>query len=116
MGTPPVADGAGPGSQHARLPFPVGNRVSNRQVGPRRVGVTSLVPCTNTIESINYQLRKVTKNRRCFPTERAASKLLYLAVGNITTERRGDAGTGTWEWTACLNAVAAYFLGRITIA
>lgn len=38
------------------------------------------------IESINYQLRKVTKNRGHFPNERAALKLLYLAVRNITTE------------------------------
>ena len=77
--------------------------------------IRRVVYTTNQIESINYQLRKVTKNRGHFPTERAALKLLYLAVRNITTKRGGDAGTGTWGWKACLNAMAIYFPGRFTI-
>jgi putative transposase len=78
--------------------------------------VRRVVYTTNMIESINYQLRKVTKNRGHFPNERAALKLLYLAVRNITTERGGEAGTGTWGWTACLNQLAIYFPGRFDIA
>jgi putative transposase len=78
--------------------------------------VRRVVYTTNMIESINYQLRKVTKNRGHFPNERAALKLLYLAVRNITTERGGEAGTGTWGWTACLNQFAIYFPGRFQIA
>jgi transposase-like protein len=77
--------------------------------------IRRVVYTTNMIESINYQLRKVTKNRGHFPTEKAALKLLYLAVRNITTERGGDAGTGTWGWKTCLNALAIYFPGRFTI-
>ncbi len=77
--------------------------------------VRRVVYTTNMIESINYQLRKVTKTRGHFPTEKAALKLLYLAVRNITTERGGPAGTGTWRWKACLNALAIYFPDRITI-
>lgn len=77
--------------------------------------VRRVVYTTNMIESINYQLRKVTKNRGHFPNERAALKLLYLAVRNITTERGGPAGTGTWGWTSCLNQLAIYFPGRFTI-
>jgi len=77
--------------------------------------VRRVVYTTNMIESINYQLRKVTKTRGHFPTEKAALKLLYLAVRNITTERGGSAGTGTWRWKACLNALAIYFPDRITI-
>ena len=51
------------------------------------------VTCTtNTIENINRHLRKVTKNRGHFPNERAAPKLLYLAVRNITTTRGGATG------------------------
>jgi transposase-like protein len=57
--------------------------------------VRRVVYTTNMIESINYQLRKVTKTRGHFPNEKAALKLLYLAVRNITTERGGPAGTGT---------------------
>lgn len=78
--------------------------------------VRRVVYTTNMIESINYQLRKVTKNRGHFPNERAALKLLYLAVRNITTQRGGEAGTGTWGWKACLNQLAIYFPGRFQIA
>ena len=77
--------------------------------------IRQVVYTTNMIESINYQLRKVTKNRGHFPNERAALKLLYLAVRNITTERGGTAGTGTLGWKACLNALAIYFPNRINI-
>ena len=38
---------------------------------------------TNTIESRNMSLRKVIKTRASFPSEEAAFKLLYLALGNI---------------------------------
>ena len=75
-----------------------------------------MVYTTNMIESINYQLRKVTKNRGHFPNERAALKLLYLAVRNIATERGGDTGRGTWGWTNCLNQLAIYSPGRFQIA
>jgi len=77
--------------------------------------VRTVVYTTNMIESINYQLRKVTKTRGHFPTEKAALKLLYLAVRNITTKRGGVAGTGTHGWKACINAMAIYFPGRFTL-
>ena len=78
--------------------------------------IRRVVYTTNTVESINYQLRKVTKNRGHFPSEQAAYKLLYLAIRNITTERGGQAGTGTWGWKACLNQLAIYFPGRFELA
>jgi transposase-like protein len=37
---------------------------------------------TNAIESLNYQLRKVTKNRSTFSTDDAILKILYLAIRN----------------------------------
>ena len=77
--------------------------------------IRKIIYTTNLIESINYQLRKVTKNRGHFPNEAAALKLLYLAVRNITTERGGELGTGTWGWKTALNAFAIYFPGRITL-
>lgn len=42
---------------------------------------------TNAIESLNYQLRKVTKNRGHFPNDDAAVKLLWLAICNIEDKR-----------------------------
>jgi len=42
---------------------------------------------TNSIESLNYQLRKVSKNRGHFPNDAAAVKLLWLAICNIEDKR-----------------------------
>lgn len=42
---------------------------------------------TNAIESLNYQLRKVTKNRGHFPNDLAVVKLLWLAICNIEDKR-----------------------------
>jgi putative transposase len=45
---------------------------------------------TNAIESLNYQLRKVTKNRGHFPSDESAVKLLWLAICNIEDKRARD--------------------------
>ena len=42
---------------------------------------------TNAIESLNYQLRKIIKNRGHFPYDQAAVKLLWLAICNIEDKR-----------------------------
>ena len=50
-------------------------------------GVRKLLYTTNAIESPNYQLRKVTRNRGRFPSDDAAVKLLWLAIINIEDKR-----------------------------
>ena len=42
---------------------------------------------TNSAESLNYQLRKIIKNRGHFPSDAAAIKLLWLAIMNIEDKR-----------------------------
>ena len=42
---------------------------------------------TNSIESLNYQLRKIIKNRGHFPSDDAVVKLLWLAICNIEDKR-----------------------------
>jgi len=42
---------------------------------------------TNSIESLNYQLRKIIKNRGHVPSDTAAIKLLWLAITNIEDKR-----------------------------
>ena len=42
---------------------------------------------TNSIESLNYQLRKVTKNRGHFPSDEAVVKLLWLAICDVEDKR-----------------------------
>jgi transposase-like protein len=49
--------------------------------------VRKLLYTTNSIESLNYQLRKVTKARGHFPTDDAVVKLLWLAIINIEDKR-----------------------------
>ena len=42
---------------------------------------------TNSIESLNFQLRKIIKNRGHFPNDDAVVKLLWLAICNIEDKR-----------------------------
>ena len=46
--------------------------------------IRKVIYTTNTIESLNMSLRKVTKTRGSFPNDEAIFKLLYLAMKNIT--------------------------------
>ena len=39
-----------------------------------------IIYTTNAIESLNYQLRKIIKNRGHFPNDEAVIKLLWLAI------------------------------------
>ena len=49
-----------------------------------------IIYTTNAIESLNYQLRKIIKNRGHFPTDDAAIKLLWLAIRDIEDKRARD--------------------------
>ncbi len=85
--------------------------------------IRRVIYTTNAIESMNYQLRKVTKTRGQFPTDEAAYKLLYLAICDIesrTTSRGGGKkktllmrGASSQYWTAALNYFALQFPGRL---
>lgn len=86
--------------------------------------IRKIIYTTNAIESINFQLRKIIKNRGHFPDDDAAMKLLYLGVRNITgrhidgdglIRERGERGTGTYGWKAALNALAVRFGDRLPI-
>jgi len=39
---------------------------------------------TNALESVHAHLRKILKTRGHFPTDEAATKLIWLALRNIT--------------------------------
>jgi putative transposase len=72
-----------------------------------------IVYTTNAIESINFQIRKITKNRGHFPDADAALKLIYLGLRNISSNRGGASGTGTYGWIKALNTLAEIFPGRL---
>jgi transposase-like protein len=48
--------------------------------------VRRVIYTTNAIESVNSQLRKIIKSRGHFPSDDAASKLIWLALRNITAD------------------------------
>jgi putative transposase len=79
------------------------------------VELRRIVYTTNAIESINFQLRKITKNRGHFPSDEAAMKLLYLGLRNISSKRGGESGTGTHGWKVALNTLAVLFPGRLPL-
>jgi putative transposase len=79
------------------------------------VELRRVVYTTNAIESINFQLRKVTKTRGHFPSDEAAMKLLYLGLRNISSKRGGESGTGTWGWKMALNTLVVLFPGRLPL-
>jgi putative transposase len=79
------------------------------------VELRRIVYTTNAIESINFQLRKITKNRGHFPDKESAMKLIYLGLRNISSERGGDSGTGTLGWKVALNTLSRLFPGRLTL-
>lgn len=86
--------------------------------------IRKVIYTTNAIESMNFQLRKIIKNRGHFPDDDAAVKLLYLGIRNITgrhidgdglVRERGKRGTGSIGWKAALNALAVHFGDRVPL-
>jgi putative transposase len=76
--------------------------------------IRKIIYTTNAIESLNYQLRKVTKTKGHFPTDDAVLKIFYLAICNIGHHRGGELGTHTQGWAQALNAFAIAFPNRLT--
>jgi putative transposase len=67
---------------------------------------------TNAIESLNYSLRKIIKNRALFPNDEAVYKILYLALRNIAKK---------WtmpiqNWSAAMNQFAILFEERVPMS
>lgn len=72
--------------------------------------VRRVIYTTNAIESINAQLRKIIKTRGHFPSDEAASKLIWLALRNITA----DWSRPTHGWKSAMNQFAILYGDRFT--
>jgi transposase-like protein len=72
--------------------------------------IRRVIYTTNAIESINSQLRKIIKSRGHFPSDDAASKLIWLALRNITE----DWGRAAKEWKEAMNQFAILYEDRFT--
>jgi putative transposase len=71
--------------------------------------IRKIIYTTNAIESLNFSLRKVTKNRSAFPNDDAILKIMYLALTNASKK---------WtmpirDWGVALNQFAVYFGDRV---
>lgn len=60
---------------------------------------------TNAIESVNARLRKIIKTRGHFPSDDAASKLIWLALRNITA----DWARAAHNWKEAMNQFAILY-------
>ena len=74
--------------------------------------IRRVIYTTNAIESLNMQLRKIIKTRGHFPTDEAATKLLWLAIGNVLAKAVRPA----YDWKAAMNQFAVLFGERFTLA
>jgi putative transposase len=95
--------------------------------------VRRIIYTTNAIESLNYQLRKIIKNRGRFPGDDAVIKLLWLAIRDIEDKRARARAAGkgmsrdkrkaparlvegavVQNWKQALGALALHFPDRLT--
>ena len=72
--------------------------------------IRRVIYTTNALESVHAQLRKIIKTRGHFPHDDAATKLIWLALRNITS---------TWEraaptWRQAMNQFAILYGDRFT--
>ena len=72
--------------------------------------VRRVIYTTNAIESVNARLRKIIKTRGHFPSDDAASKLIWLAPRNITA----DWGRAAKDWKEAMNQFAILYEDRFT--
>ena len=71
--------------------------------------IRKVIYTTNAIESIQAQLRKVTRNRGAFPSPEAVRKILYLAIERISKRWKRPIR----DWVAALNHFSVVFEGRV---
>lgn len=73
--------------------------------------IRKVIYTTNAIESLNYTLRRVLKNRGAFPNDDSILKILYLAINRVAKK---------WtmpirNWKAALNQFVILFGDRVPV-
>ena len=77
-----------------------------------RAGTAIFIPVTNAIEALNAKLRRAVRARGHFPSDEAATKLLFLVLNRSEKE---------WimpprEWAMAKSQFAVLFGDRFTMA
>lgn len=70
--------------------------------------IRKIIHTTYAIESLTRVIRKSIKTRGSFPTEEAATKLIYLAIRNIE-----NGGRNVRKWCAARYEFATMFKDRL---
>jgi len=73
--------------------------------------IRRVIYTTNTIESLNSMLRKITRSRGHFPSDEAATKLLYLVLRNA--EKHWTLPIHHWQ--QALNQFVIHFGDRVPV-
>ena len=73
--------------------------------------VRRLIYTTNSLESVHAQLRKIIKTRGHFPNDEAATKLIWLALRNITAKWERIA----YYWRPAMNQFAILYDDRFPL-
>ncbi len=73
--------------------------------------IRKVIYTTNAIESMQSQLRRVTRQRGAFPTPESAKKVLYLALDRISKRWNRPIR----DWVAALNHFSIVFEDRVPI-
>jgi transposase-like protein len=73
--------------------------------------IRKVIYTTNAIESLNASLRKITKNRRSFPSDDSVMKILYLALHQISKK---------WtmpirDWKAAMSQFMIMYSDRVSL-
>ena len=71
-----------------------------------------MIYTTNALESVQAQLRKILKTRGRFPTDDAATKLIWLALRNLTAKWDRKA----YAWPHAMNQFTILYGARFTAA
>jgi transposase-like protein len=73
--------------------------------------IRRVIYTTNAIESVHARLRKIIKTRSHFPSDEAATKLIFLALRNITA----DWGRAAPDWRQAMNQFAILYEDRFRL-
>jgi putative transposase len=73
--------------------------------------IRKMIYTTNAVESLHRSLRKIIKTQGSFPTDEAATKLLYLGIQNAGVHWRRPV-----EWTAAMGQFGILFGERFAVS
>ena len=73
--------------------------------------IRRIIYTTNPIESFNRQLRKVTKNKSVFPSNKAVEKMLFLVTRDVTKKWTMP----VQNWATIISQLAIHFPDRLKL-